>query len=168
MRSVFTLTCLGVLIAGCSPQPIVTTPASPASNTTPAGSTVPTTDVVGPSTESGSGAKLQREAGEAWDAAGEFAAESKDEFVAEAKRRLAIMDAKLEEWKVQASKMSAEAKEEWEPRRVQLEERRDELQKELDRLMTSSAGAWEEVKVGAAKAWKETSDAFRKAADHFQ
>ena len=153
---------------GCSPEPIVTVPAE-GPLTVPAAPAQPNLADDPPASDTSSSAeKARREAKEAWDAAAEFAAESKEEFVAEAKRRLALMDVKLEEWKQRASTMSAEEKAKWEPERVELQQRRDELQRELDRLGTASAAAWEDLKVGASKAWKETSESFRKAASHFQ
>ena len=150
---------------GCSPEPIVTVPAESPLAAPPAPAQPNSVD----DPESSSSAeKARREAKEAWDAAAEFAAESKEEFVAEAKRRLALMDAKLEEWKQRASSMSSEEKSKWEPERIELQQRRDELQRELDRPGSASAAAWEDLKVGASKAWKETSEAFRKAATHFE
>jgi len=144
-------------VAGCSPEPIVTTPASP-----PAAATPPMADgqIVPPaatpaSHSSDSAERLKRKAAEAWAAAEDLTAESRDQFVAEAKRRLALMDAQLEEWKRKTPALSQEAKTKWDAERIELQQRRDELQRQLDQLGTAGAGAWGDMKVGAAKAWKE-------------
>ena len=174
MRNALFVTALLVTsVSGCSPEPIVSEPVSPpasATRRTPPSSAepAPPTDVTPVPESSNSAERLKREAGEAWEAAEEFTAESRDQFVAEAKRRLALMDAKLEDWKRRAPAMSQEAREKWEPERIELQRRRDGLQRELDRLGTASVGAWADMKVGASKAWKEMSDAFRKAGSHFE
>lgn len=99
--------------------------------------------------------------------AGELAAQTKDEFVAEAKRRLADIDSKIKEWDVRAESMTAEAKAKWSEQREKLHQKQIAMQLEIEKLQGESAAAWADVKAGATAAWKNLADGFQAAAEHF-
>jgi DNA anti-recombination protein RmuC len=98
---------------------------------------------------------------------GNLAAQTKDEFVAEAKQRLAQMDKKIQEWDSHSDALNAEARARWQQEREQLRERQAELQRQLDRLQTASGEAWGDLKTGATAAWDELATGFRNAASHY-
>jgi len=100
--------------------------------------------------------------------AGELASQTKDEFVVEAKRRLAEIDSKIKEWDAQSETMTAEAKEKWVQQREELHQKQLAMQAELEKLQGKSAAAWADVKTGATAAWKDLADGFRSAAEHFK
>lgn len=99
--------------------------------------------------------------------AGELAAQTKDEFVAEAKRRLANIDSKIKEWDAQSESMTAAAKEKWSAEREKLHQKQVAMQLEIEKLQGESAAAWADVKAGATAAWKNLADGFQAAAEHF-
>ena len=105
---------------------------------------------------------------EALESAGALAAKSKDEFVAEAKQRLAEMDQKIEEWEAESKPVAEDARTKWEHEREVLRERRTQMQQELDKLKNASGDAWQDMKQGATAEWKELADAFRKAEVHIK
>jgi hypothetical protein len=105
---------------------------------------------------------------ETWDLARGLAAQTRDEFVAEAKERLAEMDRKIDEWESQSGSLSEDAKGKWNEEREVLRERRTQMQKELDKVKDASGDAWQEVKAGAKAAWNDLADAFRKSEERFK
>lgn len=105
---------------------------------------------------------------EVLDVSGKFAAQSMDQFTTEAKRRLAEMDRKMKEWEAQSKPLTDDAKAKWNEQHELFQQRRAKLQQELDRLKESGGNAWNEMKEGSEAAWHELSEAFIKAAEHFQ
>ena len=100
--------------------------------------------------------------------AGEFAAQTKDEFVAEAKVRLARIDQQIQEWDAKSESLKAEAKASWAKERERLRQRQAEMQLELEKLEKASGEAWGDLKVGATAAWNELSKGFSDAAARFE
>ncbi|MCC7424193.1 MAG: hypothetical protein IT428_28330 [Planctomycetaceae bacterium] len=115
--------------------------------------------------------KVIDESREAFQAASEFAAQSKDEFVAEAQQRLARMDARMAEYERRlndrSKEFSAETRETWRTRLADLKMKREEMQKKLDELRRDSGSAWKDLSAGAHRSWNEMSKAFREAAAEF-
>ncbi len=99
---------------------------------------------------------------------GELIAQTKDEFVAKAKQRLAEMDRKLDEWETRSKPLSEDAQAKLAHEREVFHQRRTEMQQELDRLSDASDDAWQDTKEGATKVWRDVADAFGKAATHFE
>jgi hypothetical protein len=115
--------------------------------------------------------KVIDESREAFQAATEFAVQSKDEFVAEAQQRLAKMDARMAEYERRlndkSKDVSAETREKWETHLADLKMHREEMQKKLDELRRDSGAAWKDLSAGAHRSWNEMSKAFRAAAAEF-
>lgn len=111
--------------------------------------------------------KLAEKTKETLKLAGEFAAQNKDEFVAEVKRRLASINQQLMEWDAQSESWTADAKAKWNIEREKLHQRQLEMQRELEMLESATGAAWGDVKAGATAAWKNLADGFSQAAAHF-
>lgn len=115
--------------------------------------------------------KVVDESREAFEAATQFAVQSRDEFIAEARQRLNKIDAKVDEYKQRlndrSQDMTAEAREKSEMRLADLQRHREDMQKKLDELSRDSGAAWNELSAGAHKSWNEMSQAFREAAAEF-
>lgn len=105
---------------------------------------------------------------EAVDVAGEFAAQTKEEFVAEAQDRLAQIDAKIKEWDAKSETLQAEAKTRWHEEREKLRQQQAKLQLEIEKLQNATGEAWLDVKAGATAAWKELANGFSAAATRFE
>jgi hypothetical protein len=146
--------CTILLPLGCTKQE--STPVSPSSPSS-VGNSSPVT-----------GGDVAGKAQETLDLAGDLASQTKDEFVADAQRRLAQMDQKLQEWEAKSASLTADAKAKWEVEHEKLRQRRAEMQQELDKLRNATGNAWLDVKDGTTAAWKNLTDAFGKAATHFQ
>lgn len=115
--------------------------------------------------------KVIDESREAFQAATEFAAQSKEEFVTAAQKRLAKMDARIAEYELRlnarSKELSAETREKGEMHLAELKTHREEMQKKLDELRRDSGAAWEDLSAGAHRSWNEMSKAFREAAAQF-
>jgi hypothetical protein len=115
--------------------------------------------------------KVVDESREAYEAATQFAAQSRDEFIAEARQRLIKIDAKIEDYERRlndrSQEFTAEAREKSEMHLVDLKRHREDMQKKLDELSRDSGAAWKELSAGAHKSWSEMSKAFRAAAAAF-
>ncbi|HEY3968034.1 MAG TPA: hypothetical protein VGM05_25955 [Planctomycetaceae bacterium] len=117
--------------------------------------------------EIASGAVVQK-AKETFELTGELIAQTKEEFLAKAKQRLAEMDRQLDEWETRSKPLSEEARAKLDHDREVFRQRRTEMQQELDRLTGAGDDAWQDMKAGTAKVWSDLTDAFGKAATHFE
>lgn len=165
------------LFCGCAEQ--AERPTRPVTNTAPSPSRSEPADAELPRTYAPDSAEPQHitankvieESREAWNAAEEFAAQSKDEFLAESKRRLSKLDRKIAEYQrrfdEKADTASAELRAKWQEDLRDLEARRQEMRQEIDKLSKSGGAAWSDLSDGARKAWKNLSESFHRAARHF-
>jgi hypothetical protein len=141
------------LFIGCEQAPPAKNPAtvSPSPNQTPA-----------------TAEDVQRETAEAAQATKEYLGEKKDEFVEATNRKLADLDAKLADMKVDGEKLSGEAKVKWEAAMEDLKVKRAEMSVKLEELKKSSGAAWEDLKAGLEKAGEEVDSAVEDAVKKFK
>lgn len=111
--------------------------------------------------------KVIEETREAARAFGEFAADTKDEFVREGKEHLARLDERIVELKKRSSELSADARAKWNEQLADLEARRKEFASELEEVQNASGDAWKDVSDGAKSAWAELTTGVEKAAHSF-
>lgn len=158
-----------LLVPGCEPyQPVSTKPpGKPTYEQTRTADNVQSdqnTDSRHPVTAKDVGAKTR----ETLELTREFAAQSAEEFAAEAKVRMAEMNRKLADWEAQSKPLAEDAKVRWNEEREVLRQHLGTLQQQLDRLKEKGGNAWEEMKEGSKSAWHDLANAFSKASNHFE
>ncbi|MCG6893225.1 MAG: coiled coil domain-containing protein [Desulfobacteraceae bacterium] len=70
-------------------------------------------------------------------------------------------------WEAQAQKSGAEAKKKFDKEIEQLRSLRRQMKEKIANLEVAGDNAWYDVKEGAENAWKELSEAFKKARSRF-
>jgi len=111
--------------------------------------------------------KVIQESEEAARAAGELAAETKEEYVTKLSKRLERYDDEIAALKAKGDELQGEAKEKWNERMKNLEDEREALAEKFDKLKSSSGDAWKELKKGTTKAWGELQDSFQAVSEEF-
>lgn len=168
MKTRFALLITGIsVLCGCSSK---VTDSTTVSHTTPERQetvTVTKTAIEPPATQQVTVDELAAKSKETLRIAGALADQTKDEFIAEAKRRLAEIDSKIKQWDAESETMTAEAKAKWTEEREKLHQKQVAMQLEIEKLQGESAAAWVDVKAGATAAWKNLADGFQAASEHF-
>jgi hypothetical protein len=142
-----------VLFIGCEQAPPAKNPVtvSPAPDQTPA-----------------TAEDVQRETAEAAQATKEYLGVKKDEFVEATNKKLADLDVKMADLKVEGEKLSGEAKVKWEAAMEDLKVKRAEMSVKLEELKKSSGAAWEDLKAGLERAGQEVDSAAEDAVHKFK
>lgn len=111
--------------------------------------------------------KVIQESEEAARAAGELAAETKEEYVAKLSKKLEEYDEEIAAMKAKGDEIQGEAKEKWNERMKNLKDEREALSEKFDKLKSSSGDAWKELKKGTTKAWGELQESFEAVSEEF-
>jgi hypothetical protein len=115
---------------------------------------------------------VQRKAGEAYQAAKKYAFEHKDEYMKEAKAKLAEWQKKTDEQiaklKAQAKDASGETKAKIDQAISNLEEHKDAVREKYSELEKSTKQAWGNVRDGMEKAFNAMKKSFQEASSHYK
>ncbi len=105
---------------------------------------------------------------EAWDQVKTFTVEKKQAAVEYGKTLVRETDDKIKDLEAQAAKSSGEAKAAQERSIKELKAKRAQAAAKLDEMGEASGTAWDATKQGFADAYKDLSQAFGRAVDHFK
>ncbi len=97
----------------------------------------------------------------------ELQEDTKKAYQEKAQAQLNLLNAQIDELKMQVELAKADAKVEYQERLVQLYRKRDEAQLKFQELQQSSEQAWSEVKKGFEAAWMELNTAWKNAQSKF-
>lgn len=97
--------------------------------------------------------KVIDETGEAADAAGEYAAQTKDEYVEKLSAKMAEYDDEIAAMNQRAAELQGDAAAEWNQQTERLQIQRAELQETLDHVRASSGEAWRDLKASTDQLW---------------
>ena len=163
-----TLLCGVAILSGCEPVGPVTAP--PANSALPKQTTTTETTrtekkVDGQTVES---TEVVKESTDIDDLSVDPSDNTREEFIAETKRKIDQLNAAIARWEDRAAAGAEEMKAKWIKEREKLEKRRDKMNAELEKLQAASSDAWIDLKIGARKAWDELKDAIGNAAEHFK
>ncbi len=114
------------------------------------------------------GGEVARKTKEAANAAGQYVAEKKDEYVARMQNELQSLDARIDQLKAQASKTGEKVSANVQQKIDELEAKSRELGRKLDRIKESSASAWEQMKSGFDEAMGDLRSSYDRAANQFK
>jgi hypothetical protein len=114
------------------------------------------------------GAEVRQKVGAAAEAVGQYVAQSKDEFVAELRKRLDQLDTKIGELRSKAAEAAADAKPAIEKQITELSKKRDEYAKKVEEVQSSAGDAWKELRAGMDKAWGDLSKGISDAWEKFK
>jgi Skp family chaperone for outer membrane proteins len=92
----------------------------------------------------------------------------KEAAVADGKKLLAEMDAKIEELKKQAASSKAETKVAYENSMKELQAKRDAASAQMEKLQKSSTEAWQATRDGFADAYRDLHTSYEKAGAAFK
>lgn len=98
-----------------------------------------------------------------WDRLRDYAADRKDDAVAEGRRLLGEADAKIAELKQKAAQSTGDVKAAHERNLKDLEQKKAAAAEKLESMKASSANAWDATKEGFANAADDLHQAWRKA-----
>lgn len=111
--------------------------------------------------------KVIQKTEESLDAAGKWAVDKKDKYVALLSEELGEYDAEIAELKAKGEKLKGEGREKWEQKMEELKEERASLQTRLEKVKASSGEAWKELREGTTKAWQEFQQGLQNAGERF-
>lgn len=114
------------------------------------------------------GQDVQREMQQAAEAAGEYAAKTKDQAVAEARKQLDQLNEKMAEWQTKAAELSGEAKKKAEEKLAELKEQSKHLDEKWKQLKDVSAEAWASAQKEFAEAAGKASQSLKDLQSWFQ
>jgi chromosome segregation ATPase len=117
--------------------------------------------------ETASAEDVQREAGEALDAAGEYTEAQLAEFRSGMDQRLQDAEARIDDLRAQMDNVAADARSEYRETIANLEAQRDRLATRIEELENETGRAWADVRSGLRSAWSELDTAIDRAADRF-
>jgi len=99
--------------------------------------------------------KLKREGKDAAEAAGDYAEEKKEDFVAATRDKMSGLDKRIDKLQERAAEASGEAKQKMEETLEDLKKQRKELADRLDKLADQSGEAWNDLKQGISKGYED-------------
>ncbi len=111
--------------------------------------------------------KVIQESQEALDAAGQFAAKTKDEYVAKLSDQMKKLDKKIDDLKAKGEKLQGQAKTEWRDQMEALRIKRQQADQLLDELKAASGKSWEDFREGTTNAWQDLKTSIDAAAKRF-
>jgi hypothetical protein len=106
--------------------------------------------------------------GEAWDQVKSFTVEKKQAAVEFGKNLVHETDEKIKDLEGKAAKSSGETKATQERSIKELKAKRAEAATKLDEMGKASGSVWDATKQGFADAYKDLSESFNRAVDHFK
>lgn len=90
------------------------------------------------------------------------------EYIAQAKEKLDLLNAKIIELEAKADQKSGEARREFKAKLSGIRESRDLAARHLQELRLASSPAWEDIKIGLEQARKSVANAIDSATERFQ
>lgn len=94
--------------------------------------------------------------------------DSRSEYIAEAKKNLNLLDAKITELEAKANEKKGEARREFDSKITGIRDSKEQMERRIEELKLASKPAWEDVKQGAEQAWRTLSNAVDNASERFQ
>ncbi len=110
---------------------------------------------------------LRRDVGKAFDTAGDYSQQKKEEFQKELEAGLAKLDAEVVKLREKGRDLKDDAKIKWERQMADLETKREAVRAKLAEVGNATAEAWTDIHKGAKSAWEDLDNALREAAKHY-
>ncbi len=124
-------------------------------------------DQTAPTVEKSTAENLQQEVSETAESIKKYTVEQRDEAVAEAKKQMNELDARIEHWQNQLDakrdQMSQSAQENWQASIKNLQEQRNKLSEWFGGMKHSSVDTWENIKKGFSQAYSSVENSLQKA-----
>ncbi len=93
---------------------------------------------------------------------------TKDEYVAETKKRLDAWSAEIDAMEAKANDIKEDAKVKYQEQLVALRAKREEGEKKLAELQAASETSWEHLKAGTENVWEALKDSAKAFQAHFK
>jgi hypothetical protein len=94
--------------------------------------------------------------------------DERGEYIAQAKEKLDLLNAKIIELEAKANEKSGKARREFSAKLTGIRETKDRAERRLQELRLASKPAWEDVKTGLEQAQESVADAIKRASERFQ
>jgi hypothetical protein len=116
--------------------------------------------------ETGTGAKVAKQAGDAWSTIRGYSVDKKNEAAAYGRKLLDQSDAEIARLEADSAKASGAAKAEFSRQMANLKAARAEAAARLARMEKASGNAWTQAKDGFADAYRDLRNSYDKAVGH--
>ncbi len=93
---------------------------------------------------------------------------TKDEYVAETKKRLDEWSAEIDAMEAKANEIKEDARVKYQEQLVVLRAKRDEGEKKLAELQSATETSWEHLKAGTENVWEALKDSAKAFQAHFK
>lgn len=93
---------------------------------------------------------------------------TKDEYVAEMKKRLDEWNAEIEVWEAKGNELKEDARVKYQEQLVVLRAKREEGAKKLEEMQAAAESSWEHLRVEAERVWEAMKDSANTFRSHFK